>query len=91
MGVKWITLKAKSGSEEALNSCLDELRIASNQEPGCLEYRVFRSEGTFCVLEKYENDDALAAHKAANHFIKAKTAFGELVESKGSEEFLELS
>jgi quinol monooxygenase YgiN len=91
MSVKWITLKAKSGSEEALNSCLDELRLASHKETGCLEYRVFRSEGTFYVLERYKCDEALAEHKASDHFIKAKAAFADIVESKGSEEFSELT
>lgn len=90
MSAKWITLKANSGSEEALKTCLQELSVGSNAEPGCLEYRVFQKGSEFYVLEKYESSDALAAHKSSEHFLKAKAAFADLVEAKASDELKEL-
>ena len=91
MSAKWITLEAKSGLESDLKTCLDELRVASSRESGCIEYRVFQEGTTFYVLERYESSDALAVHKSSDHFTKAKAAFSTLVESKGSQELEELN
>jgi len=90
MAVKWIHLKAKSGSELALKTCLEELSVASNQEEGCTEYRVFQDKADFYVLEQYVSPEALDVHKASDHFVKAKSAFSDLVEDKSSQELEEL-
>jgi len=90
MSVKWISLKAILGQEATLKTCLEELGVASRNESGCLEYRVFQEKGMFYVLEQYENASALDAHKSSAHFIKAKTAFATLVEAKASQELEEL-
>lgn len=90
MAVKWIHLKAKSGSELALKSCLEELTVSSNKEPGCTEYRVFQNQADFYVMEQYVSPEALDEHKASEHFVKAKAAFSDLVEDKSSQELEEL-
>jgi len=90
MAVKWIHLKAKSGSELALKSCLEELSVSSNKETGCTEYRVFQTNADFYVMEQYVSASALDEHKASEHFIKAKSVFSELVEDKSSQELEEL-
>ncbi|WP_099908632.1 putative quinol monooxygenase [Streptomyces sp. TLI_171] len=41
------------------------------EEPGCLSYEVFRSEGSperYVSIEKYVDPAAFAAHRAADHF-----------------------
>ena len=50
---------------------IPELRQRTLAEPGCLGYEVFRSvtdAGELLLLERYRDDDALAAHRRSTHY-----------------------
>lgn len=55
---------------------LRDLIAGSRSEPGCRRYDVFRSSdhaGTFLIFEQYDDETALAAHRATEHFARAGT------------------
>lgn len=60
-----------SGWEETVSVALREMESRSRAEPGCLEYRVYRSvEGPslFMLFEVYANQAAYDAHRGAAYF-----------------------
>jgi len=56
---------------EWLLAQMPELRQRTLAEPGCLGYDVFRSvtgAGELLLLERYTDDDAIAAHRRSAHY-----------------------
>ena len=65
------TLRVQPGKEEAFESVFSELAAAVNaNESGNSYYKLFRTEaaGVYKVLECYDNDAAVEAHRASEHF-----------------------
>ena len=51
----------------------DKMQKATLEEPGCLAYDYFLSrheEGVILVFEKWESEDALAAHMQTSHMAE---------------------
>ena len=74
------TLKAQEGKEDEFEAVFRELAAAVRaNEPGNKLYSVFRSrkdKGTYVVMEAYDNEDALQAHRKADHFRTAGPRIG---------------
>lgn len=65
-------LRAKQGKADTLEKVLRELasQVRAN-EPGCELYTAARSKhdpAIYLVMERYADDEALAAHSNAEHF-----------------------
>lgn len=84
------TITAKNGEGDAVAAALSEAAagVAAN-EPGCHFYRIARSTdepNVFKVLESYEGDEAVAAHRDSEHFkalgaaLRGKLAGAPVVE-----------
>ena len=60
-----------AGDADTAESLLRELRDASVKEPGVIQFEVARSSdepSTFALWEVYRDEDAVAAHRATEHF-----------------------
>lgn len=65
------TIKVKDGKGADFEVVANRLVEAVNaNEPGCLFYRLFRTDdpNTYTFLEAYKDMDAVGAHRAADHF-----------------------
>jgi len=65
------TWVAKAGEEENVAHILRENAAASEAEPGCREFKVYREKdqpGTFVLYEIYDDEAAFQAHRESDHF-----------------------
>lgn len=65
------TLKVKEGQEAAFEAVAKRLVAAVNAgERGCTLYALHRGEDpqTYIMLERYENEEAIAVHRQTSHF-----------------------
>ncbi|KLO20582.1 hypothetical protein SCHPADRAFT_934413 [Schizopora paradoxa] len=79
-----VKIEAKPGSEERLVELVAALsKIAnSDEEPGCLTFRVVRSGSSFVAFEKYKDADALKKHAESKAFLEFVAAAEELLVEK---------
>lgn len=65
------TLKVKAGDEAAFEAIARKLVAAVNaNESGCMLYTLNKSEDpqTYVFIERYRDEDAVKAHRAADHY-----------------------
>ena len=65
------TWTASPGSEEAVLDALSKLAPLSLEEPGCRFYQAYRDPAeprVFHIFEIYDDQDAVVAHGASEHF-----------------------
>ncbi len=65
------TIKVKAGQESAFQETALRLVAAVNaNEPGCLLYTLNKGDdpSTFVFMERYKDEEAVKAHRAADHF-----------------------
>ena len=65
------TWVAKEGEEETVANILRVNAAASEAEPGCREFKVYREKDaprTFVLYEVYDDEDAFRAHRESEHF-----------------------
>jgi quinol monooxygenase YgiN len=65
------TWTANEGSEEIVLDALRQLAPLSRTEPGCRYYQAYRDPAeprVFHLFEIYDDEDAVAAHGASEHF-----------------------
>lgn len=66
--------------------CLRALIAPSRAEPGCRTYEISRSKDdrrTFLIFEQYDDEAALEAHRATDHFLRyGKNGIATLAESR---------
>ena len=70
------TWVAKDGEEEHVARILRENAAASEAEPGCREFKVYREKDqprTFVLYEVYDDEAAFQAHRDSEHFKKYVT------------------
>jgi quinol monooxygenase YgiN len=73
------TIQAKPGSEADFKAAALQLIAAVRaNEPGCLLYTLNQGDapGTFVFMERYADEDAVAAHRATEHFKTLGRAMG---------------
>jgi quinol monooxygenase YgiN len=65
------TWVAREGEEDTVARILRENAVASEAEPGCREFKVYRQRDqprTFLLYEIYEDEAAFQAHRESDHF-----------------------
>lgn len=71
MPVVVATIKVKSGQGAEFEAVAKQLEAAVNaNEPGCLMYQLCKGDeaDTYYFVEQYKDADAIAAHRASDHF-----------------------
>jgi quinol monooxygenase YgiN len=77
------TIKAKPGSEADLKAAALQLAAAVRaNEPGCLLYTLNQGDvpGSFVFMERYADEEALAAHRGTAHFKTLGRAMGAFMD-----------
>jgi quinol monooxygenase YgiN len=79
-------LRAKRGEEDRLERVLRELaQKVRGAEPGCVLYQVARSQHDrqlYLLIERYTDEEALAAHANSEHNRDATPALMESLEER---------
>lgn len=74
----------REGETEAVTSILRRMRTATRQEPGNEQYDLFRAgpedRPTFHLIERYRNRDALAVHRATDHYRAYRAGIPDLLD-----------
>jgi quinol monooxygenase YgiN len=79
------TLKVKPGMEAQFEAVAKELAAKVNaNEPGCKLYVLHRAEtaGTYVFMERYVDQAAVEAHRAAEHFKTLGRKMGEFMDGR---------
>jgi len=72
------TMHSAEGKAGELRAVLESLVEPSRSEPGCLQYTLLESldnPDQFTFIEEWQDEDALGAHAATDHF---KAGMGKL-------------
>lgn len=82
-------IKVKVGADARAGEVLGSIVPATLQEPGCLAYELHQSltdPTEFMFYERWESDDALAAHAAstAPHRLALREGLADLVDGRPS-------
>ena len=86
------TLKVKPGKESEFEAVFLELQAnVKKNEPGALQYEVFRSKqpATYIVMEQYKSEADLAAHRTTPHMAAAGPKLGAVLDGRPQIEILE--
>jgi len=86
------TLKIKAGHEAEFETVARDLVAAVKaNEPGCLQYELFKSKqaSTYLFLEQYANEQALGAHRETAHYKAAGPKLGAVLDGRPTIEILE--
>lgn len=61
----FFTFKVKEGKQEQLEKIMEQLlAVTTERDPGTLIFNVYKnSDGTFCMYERYVDEEAFARHK----------------------------
>ena len=79
----FVTIKVKPGSEEDFEKVAKQLVAKVNaEEPGCKLYQLSRSDqpATFHFMERYVDQDAVAAHRASEHYKTLGREMGQYMD-----------
>ena len=70
----FVRFHPKEGAFDEAKSILENMVVNSRTEPGCRIYDLFEAHdiegrgGVLCLVERYEDDDALLAHRATDYY-----------------------
>ena len=79
------TIKTKPGLGAAFEEVATALaREVNAHEPGCLLYILYRADDpdTYVFMERYEDEAAVEAHRAAPHFKDLGRKMGEFMDGR---------
>ena len=79
------TIKTKPGQGAAFEQVATALaREVNAHEPGCLLYFLYRADDpdTYVFMERYEDEAAVEAHRAAPHFKDLGRKMGEFMDGR---------
>ena len=85
-------IKVKDGQQAGFEAVAEKLAAAVNaNEPGCLLYTLNKGDDplTYVFIERYANEDAVKAHRAAEHFRTLGREMGAFMD--GPPEILRVS
>lgn len=86
------TLKIKAGHEAEFEALAKDLAVAVKaNEPGCLQYDLFKSKqaSTYVFMERYADGAALAAHGKTPHYTAVGPRLGAVLDGRPTIEILE--
>jgi quinol monooxygenase YgiN len=87
------TLKVQDGKNAEFEAVVGPLSAAVRaSEPGNQLYSVFKSRieaNTYVVMEIYDSEDALNAHRASEHYRAAGPKLGPLLAGKPDVQFMD--
>jgi quinol monooxygenase YgiN len=73
-----------AGRERALHDLLAWMVEHTRAEPGCERYDLYRRSGdeggSFHLFERYRDEDALAAHRASDHYVEYRRRVVDLLD-----------
>jgi quinol monooxygenase YgiN len=79
------TIKVKAGMEKEFEAVAKELvaKVRAN-EPGCALYALHHgaTPGTYVFMERYQDQAAVDAHRAAEHFKTLGRKMGEYMDGR---------
>ena len=81
--VVFATFRPRPDQVDALASTLRTMVDHTRREPGCEVYDLYRSDDEvtrFHLFERYRDDDALAAHRASDHYQAYRAQLPDLLE-----------
>jgi quinol monooxygenase YgiN len=81
------TIKVKDGQQASFEAVALKLVAAVNaNEPGCLLYTLSKGDDpvTYVFMERYANDEALAAHRGTDHFRSLGREMGAFMDGPPS-------
>ena len=79
------TIKTKPGQSAAFEAVATALaREVNAHEPGCLLYILYRADDadTYVFMERYQDEAAVEAHRAAPHFKELGRKMGEFMDGR---------
>ncbi|TWU38716.1 putative monooxygenase YcnE [Novipirellula aureliae] len=88
---KRITIKATLNNEPHLLELLKGMVAESKKEHGCLAYDLYQQTHNpreFSLMERWESEEDLEAHKQSEHFKYFVLKAPELIEDKSSVELI---
>jgi len=83
--VVFASLHAEPGKQEELRELLSWMVGNTRTEPGCERYDLYRQQGTdevFHLFERYRNQGALEAHRAAPYYVEYRRRVADLIEGR---------
>ena len=87
------TLKVKPGKESEFEAVFRDLQAqVKANEPGALQYEVFKSKAiasTYIVMEQYKSEADLAAHRTTPHMAAAGPKLGAVLDGRPAIELLD--
>ncbi len=87
------TLKVKPGKEAEFEAVFRDLQAqVKANEPGALQYEVFKSKAnasTYIVMEQYMSEADLAAHRTTPHMAAAGPKLGAVLDGRPGIELLD--
>jgi quinol monooxygenase YgiN len=79
----FVKLHAREGEEAVVEAALREVMAASREEPGCLDFHIFRSmrdPRLFFIHSKWKDDAAFAEHAKLPHTVRFLQCVDALVD-----------
>jgi quinol monooxygenase YgiN len=77
------TFIPKEGQEGAVESTLRGMVGPTRAEPGCKRYDLYRSAGSdtkFILIEAYDGQSALEAHRATEHYKSYRSRIADMLQ-----------
>jgi quinol monooxygenase YgiN len=80
------TVRVRAGAEADFEAIAKKLVAATNAEPGCLLYTLNKGEEpqTYVFMERYQDEEAVKAHRASDHFRSIGREMGAYMEGDRS-------
>ena len=80
----FVVFRPKPGQEQRIENILRGMVVNTRKEPGCQRYDFFDSDNTgrrlFHLVERYADDAALVAHRAADYYKDYRAQIMDLLE-----------
>lgn len=84
-GLVFVRFFPKEGAFDQAKSILENMVVNTRKEPGCLVYDLYEAKtpegsgGVLCLVERYTDDEALLAHRAADYYKEYRATIMDLL------------
>ena len=83
--VVFASFRPVQGKQEELHEILSWMVENTRTEPGCERYDLYRqqgADGAFHLFERYRDQEALEAHRAASYYVEYRRRVVDLIEGE---------